>query len=169
MQSVAAIEYRPCVGAMIINKSGLVLVGQRFNATKEAWQMPQGGIDLGETAKQAVVREIGEELGIDDVESTLDFLYESHSWYSYDFPQDRIYAGNGREGQKYRGQKQKGFLFKFGEGEGGIGKIDLDKVKHKEFSMINWVEMKRLQDLVVYFKKEVYRKVVDEFGAFLLK
>ena len=76
------LPYRPCVGIMLFNKDGKVFVGQRIDQTVEGWQMPQGGIDKGETPKQAALRELQEEVGTDKAE----ILGEMEDWITYDLP-----------------------------------------------------------------------------------
>src|SRR5204862_320216 len=70
------LPYRPCVGAMVLNRQGRVFVGKRIDQSLEAWQMPQGGIDAGETPEQALRRELKEEIGTDRVE----ILREHADW-----------------------------------------------------------------------------------------
>jgi len=94
------LPYRPCVGAMLFNREGLVFVGKRIDQTVEGWQMPQGGIDDGETPKQAALRELKEEIGTDKA----DYLREMDEWLAYDLPQHLL--GIALHG-KYRGQRQK--------------------------------------------------------------
>ena len=61
---ILALPYRPCVGLMLLNPAGRVFAGQRLDNPEPAWQMPQGGIDAGETPREAALRELGEETGI---------------------------------------------------------------------------------------------------------
>src|SRR5258708_13932008 len=76
------LPYRPCVGIMLINREGLVFVGRRIDQTVEGWQMPQGGIDEGETPAEAALRELKEEAGTDKAE----ILREMDVWLTYDLP-----------------------------------------------------------------------------------
>src|SRR5258707_15708346 len=77
------LPYRPCVGVMLINAEGLVFVGRRIDQTVEGWQMPQGGIDQGETPEQAALRELKEEIATDKAKA----LREMEGWLDYDRPQ----------------------------------------------------------------------------------
>src|ERR1700741_14274 len=107
----AKLDYRPCVGIMLLNAKGLVWVGRRperpdDEGTGRWWQMPQGGIDKGEEPRDAATRELREETGI----RTVEFLEEAPSWFYYDLPAHLI----GRSwGGKYRGQKQRWFALRF--------------------------------------------------------
>jgi putative (di)nucleoside polyphosphate hydrolase len=147
------LPYRPCVGMMLFNKQGRVFVGKRIDQTVEAWQMPQGGIDKGEDAREAVKRELKEEIGTANAE----ILREHKDWLYYDLPEDLI--GVALRG-KYRGQKQKWFALRF------LGKdkeIDLGD-KHAEFSEWRWVEPRELLTLIVPFKRDIYGKVLSAFS-----
>ncbi|CAL7960496.1 putative (di)nucleoside polyphosphate hydrolase [Alphaproteobacteria bacterium] len=152
--------YRPGVGAMIFNKKQEILVGQRKNTPMAAWQMPQGGIDAGENPKQAVYREVYEEVGIDKVA----IIYESKHWYSYNFPEgvlNSIYKG------QYKGQRQKWFLLAFLGSDSDI-KIDRDP-EIQEFAKWRWVNIAALCKTAIYFKKKLYAKIVREFKSTLLE
>ena len=151
--------YRPCVGAMIINRDGLVWVGRRFDAPGDAegpgswWQMPQGGVDAGEDAAVAVFREIAEETSIRSVE----MIREIGGPYTYDLPPDLI----GKVwGGRYRGQRQRWFALKF---TGEDREIDLSPPGHTpEFDAWKWVPRSDLLDLIVPFKRDVYRQVLAD-------
>ena len=117
-----------------------------------AWQMPQGGIDAGETPMQAALRELREETGTDKAE----IIAETRDWLSYDLPDPiRATAWGGR----YRGQKQKWFLMRF---EGND--IDIDLTRHEaEFDAWRWVMPAELPRLIVDFKRPVYVALLEEF------
>ena len=117
------LPYRSCVGVMLLNKDGLVFVGRRRTesgiehvADGYAWQMPQGGIDPGETPYEAALRELYEETNV----RTVRLLAEAPDWYAYDLP--ALVAGRAWKG-RYRGQNQKWFLFRF-EGDEGTRTTD---------------------------------------------
>ena len=146
------LPYRPCVGLMLINAEGKVFVGRRIDQTVEGWQMPQGGIDKGETPEQAAMRELKEEVGSDKAE-----IIASHpDWLNYDLPPHLV--GVALHG-KYRGQSQKWFALRF------LGKdSDINLVTHEpEFATWRWVAMGELLSLIVPFKRDIYRKVVAAF------
>lgn len=157
----AALPYRPCVGVMLVNANGRVFVGKRIDngsvAKQEgdAWQMPQGGIDEGEDLHPAALRELWEETGIS--EDLVTIIAESREEHFYDLPADLL--GN-LWGGKYRGQRQRWLLLRF---TGEDHQVDLDAHKHPEFMEWKWVEPEVLPDLIVPFKKRVYRQIVEEF------
>ncbi len=96
-EEIARLPYRPCVGIMLIDRGGRVFVAQRINAPGEAWQMPQGGIDEGESPRRAALRELHEEIGTDKAE----VLAESRNWWRYDLPAELVPR---RWGGRYRAQ-----------------------------------------------------------------
>ncbi len=146
-------RYRECVGIMLLNPRGHVLVARRADMpTAPAWQMPQGGIDWGETPRQAALRELEEEIGTAKAE----IIAESRDWLTYDFPSElaaRVWRG------RYRGQRQKWFLMRF---TGCDDDIDLGS-KHAEFDAFRWVDPEELPRLIVAFKRHVYVAVLGEF------
>ncbi|HEY0105216.1 MAG TPA: RNA pyrophosphohydrolase [Rhizomicrobium sp.] len=146
------LPYRPCVGIMLINRDGLVFVGRRIDQTVEGWQMPQGGIDDGETAVAAALRELREEAGTDKAE----ILAEMDEWLTYDLPPHLLgVALHGR----YRGQRQKWFALRF---LGEDGDIDI-KTHEPEFAAWKWLALEALPRLVVPFKRDTYAKVIAAF------
>lgn len=152
------LPYRRCAGVVLINKAGLVFTGQRLDSTVPAWQMPQGGIDDGEKPKQAALRELWEETGVE--EQLVTKLSKTRKWVTYDLPDDMI----GKVwGGKYRGQKQKWFLFQF-HGEDGDVNI---QTEHPEFSVWAWKPWTEVLEGIVPFKRMVYAQVFDEFSDYL--
>lgn len=160
------LPYRPCVGIMLINRNGLVFVGQRkAEAGPEhvddtySWQMPQGGIDPGEEPGAAALRELHEETNV----TSVSLLGEAPGWFPYDLP-DAV-AGQAWKG-RYRGQTQKWFAYRF---EGDEAEIDIASpaggVK-PEFSAWRWERMERLPGLIIPFKRPVYERVVEIFRPF---
>jgi putative (di)nucleoside polyphosphate hydrolase len=156
--------YRPCVGIMLINRDGLVFIGRRREAGGDratngyAWQMPQGGIDPGEAPYGAALRELYEETNVRSVS----LLAEAPDWYTYDLPD--LVGGRAWRG-RYRGQTQKWFAFRF---EGDDSEIDIRNPAgghHRpEFDEWRWEEMRRLPELIIPFKRQVYVDVVTTFG-----
>ena len=148
------LPYRSNVGIMMVNEKGYVFVGQRLDNNQNAWQMPQGGIDAGEDPETAAYRELLEETGVK--KQDVRFVASSSQWLSYDLPEDLIpILWDG----KFRGQKQKWFLFKF---LGEDGDINIT-TEHPEFSKWKWVSKENLLKEIVPFKKSVYENVLKEF------
>jgi putative (di)nucleoside polyphosphate hydrolase len=155
----AITAYRRCVGAMLINRQGLVWIGRRFEKQNDEgrghwWQMPQGGIDGDENPQVAVRRELAEETGVTSVE----VIAEAPRWYTYDLPEHLI--GKSWKG-RYRGQTQKWFALRF---TGSDGEIDLAPHGHKpEFDQWRWAPMDEVLGVIVPFKRPVYEKVIAAF------
>ena len=148
------LPYRSNVGIMMVNEKGYVFVGQRLDNNQNAWQMPQGGIDAGEDTETAAYRELLEETGVK--KQDVRFVASSSQWLSYDLPEDLIpILWNG----KFRGQKQKWFLFKF---LGEDRDINI-ATEHPEFSKWKWISKENLLNEIVPFKKSVYENVLKEF------
>lgn len=148
------------MGIVLLNKDGKVFVGRRVGMPDglSAWQMPQGGIDAGETPLEAARRELYEETGTDKAE----LVAETRDWLCYDLPPSLIPK---RWGERYRGQRQKWFLMRF------IGNdIDIDLTRHEiEFDAWRWVDPAELPGLVVNFKRPVYVALLDEFRDHLAR
>ncbi|QKR99644.1 RNA pyrophosphohydrolase [Sphingomonas sp. CL5.1] len=149
------LPYRPCAGAMMMNRDGLVFVGQRIDTTLEAWQMPQGGIDPGEDARAAAIRELGEETGV--APRHLDLIAEAPEELTYDLPPELI--GKVWKG-RYRGQRQRWFLFRF---TGTDDDIDI-RTAHPEFRAWRWAAPAELPDMIVPFKRALYEQVLAAFS-----
>ena len=160
MNDFSSLPYRPCVGVMLVNSAGKVFVGKRIdNREGDWWQMPQGGVDDGEDLKEAAHRELWEETGVSHERVT--FLARTAEELLYDLPEDlmgKLWGG------KYRGQRQHWYLARF---EGEDADIDLAAHQPPEFCEWKWVEPELLPDLIVPFKKRVYRTVLEEFRALI--
>jgi putative (di)nucleoside polyphosphate hydrolase len=157
-EEIAKLPYRQCVGVMLVNAAGQVFVGQRIDNEVPAWQMPQGGIDKGESVTEAALRELWEETGVTADKVRVEA--ETTSWLTYDLPQEmvpRIWKG------RYRGQEQKWVLMRFLGRDGDVN-IATD---HPEFSEWRWLPPSDLEANIVPFKRAVYSRVLDEFGALL--
>lgn len=155
MSMKESLPYRPCVGVMLFNARGEVFVGRRIDTVAEAWQMPQGGIDPGEDPRDAAIRELREEIGTDKAA----IVGETEDWLIYDLPDDLI--GKVWKG-RYRGQKQKWFAMRF---TGRDSDIDI-ATAHPEFEAWQWSPLDRLVEMIVPFKRDIYRALVARFGRF---
>ncbi len=157
-EEIARLPYRPCVGVMLINRDGLVFVGQRNDRFEDAWQMPQGGVDPGEDAREAALRELREETGVSA--DLVEILAETSGWLPYDLPHDIVpVIWKGR----FRGQEQKWFLMRF---TGTDAQVDI-ATDHPEFTTWKWLEADRLVEHIVPFKRDVYERVLAEFEGML--
>lgn len=147
--------YRPGVGMVIFNRHGKVFVAERID-NPDSWQMPQGGIDEGEAPEVAVFREMEEEIGTRNAE----ILGIIDEWFYYDFPPataKRLWDG------KYRGQRQKWIALRF---LGEDSEINLTSHTDPEFSQWRWISVAGLLDHVVYFKRDLYERVMKEFAQY---
>lgn len=152
MTDLSKLTYRPCVGIMLLNKDGMIFTGERLDMPG-AWQMPQGGIDEGEDATTAALRELEEEIGVSPEQVTI--LTSTNDWLYYDLPENLI----GKAwGGKFRGQKQIWYLMQLQADDDSIN-IDTD---HPEFSRWRWSNRIQLIDDIVEFKKEIYGKVAEQ-------
>lgn len=152
----ADLPYRPCAGVVLIDRAGLVFAGCRLDGSGE-WQMPQGGIDKGETPRNAALRELAEEIGTDKGE----IIAETSDWLTYDLPEHLI--GKALKG-RYRGQTQKWFAMRF---SGADSDINVQGVEHPEFSDWTWMRADDLASQIVTFKRDVYARVFEEFQSYL--
>ncbi len=149
------LPYRPCAGIMLLNDAGKVFVAKRNDSDYDAWQMPQGGIDKGESPRDGALRELFEETSVKNAE----ILEEYPDWISYDLPDElmgKIWGG------KYRGQKMKWFALRL---MGGDNEINIF-TKNAEFSEWKWAEMKDLADLIVPFKRDLYQTLSKHFKKY---
>ncbi len=158
--------YRPCVGIMVLKPQpdARVWIGKRSKAAKLAinaggswWQMPQGGIDKGEAPEAAALRELREETNMTSVE----ILAETSDWHYYDLPPELL----GKAwGGKYCGQRQKWFAVRFlgDDSEINITPDDPDEV---EFDAWRWADQSEILDVIIPFKRDVYKAVLAEFAA----
>ncbi|KRA83178.1 RNA pyrophosphohydrolase [Altererythrobacter sp. Root672] len=149
-------KYRPCVGVMLINAEGLAFVGKRIdNREGDWWQMPQGGVDEGEDLDAAMLRELGEEIGVKA--RHVEIAGRLPQELFYDLPEElqgKLWGG------KYKGQRQTWYLVRF---TGTDDDIDLEADKHPEFCEWRWVDPELLPELIVPFKREVYATIVAGF------
>ena len=165
MTIVSELPYRPCVGVMLLNAEGRAFVGRRADQGNEPegagswWQMPQGGIDEGETPLEAARRELAEETNVTSVE----LLAEAPGWLAYDLPVDI-----GKEAWKgrWRGQAQRWFAFRLTGSEDEIDILTPAGGHKAEFDAWRWARLDETPELIIPFKQEVYRQVVRHFAPF---
>lgn len=165
MIDVDSLPYRECVGIMLLNAQRQVWIGRRTPSTIKwsgegdsplIWQMPQGGIDKGETPEQAAWRELKEETSV----SSAKIVAKIDDWLYYDLPKEAV--GSALKG-KFRGQKQKWFAMVLTGPEAEINIAAEDGIE-QEFDQWKWSNMDQLVDLIVPFKRNVYAQVIKDFS-----
>ena len=142
---------RTGVGIVVLNAENKVFVGKRKDNPFDKWQMPQGGVNPNEPLVEAMQRELIEETSIKNIK----LLKEFDQWLEYELPENlvgKIWNG------KYRGQKQKWFVVRF---LGDDNEININ-TKYPEFIEWKWLDINFLPELIVYFKKHVYKDVLVE-------
>lgn len=157
-EEIAKLPYRRNVGIMVLNADGHVWVGQRLDRDQDAWQMPQGGIDKGEDAQVAALRELQEETGI--TADLVEVVTETDGWLPYELPHDlipKLWRG------RFRGQEQKWFLLRF---TGADGQVNIE-TEEPEFAAWKWMTPAELPDAIVPFKRDVYERVLVAFEGHL--
>ena len=142
---------RTGVGIILINNQNKIFVAKRIDNPIDKWQMPQGGVEPSEELVEAMKRELVEETSIESIK----ILKEINCWLEYELPQNllgKIWKG------RFRGQKQKWFIVKF---TGSEKEINLC-TKYPEFMEWKWIKVDELTNVVVDFKKDVYKKLIIE-------
>ncbi len=157
--------YRANVGIALFNPAGLVLICRRIRGDGPEiilpgleWQMPQGGVDEGEDLRAAVARELWEETGV----KRADYLAET-DWLTYEFPP---YDGPPHRLGRFRGQRQKWFALRFTGDEADIDPLTERNGQPAEFDSWRWERLDRIAELVVPFRRDVYREVARQFALF---
>ena len=148
--------YRRGVGVMLLNIEGQGWVGRRIDYTDEAWQMPQGGMNKGEAPWDTALRELEEETGIPP--HLVERIAECPDRLKYDLPPElrrSLWKG------KWKGQLQDWYLCRF---LGDDRDVNI-ATKHPEFNDWKWVEPGLLPDLIVPFKRDLYRDLLRHFGV----
>ncbi|TFL18385.1 RNA pyrophosphohydrolase [Jannaschia formosa] len=151
---IAALPYRPCAGVCLLNPDGLIWAGERLDFPG-AWQMPQGGIDPGESPEAAAWRELTEETGLPA--ASVELIDRLDAPLPYDLPPElvgRMWKG------RYRGQMQDWFLMRY---DGPDEAVDLD-YHEREFSRWAWMPATDILNAIVPFKRDIYRAVLTRFG-----
>ena len=148
--------FRPNVGIMLANDRGQLLWARRVGG-HNAWQFPQGGISEGESPKQALFRELYEEVGL--ARDAVEILGSTRGWLRYRLPKRFV-----RDGQKpvCIGQKQKWFLLRMLEDDAAV---QLDQNEKPEFDHWRWVSYWYPLDQIIPFKREVYRRAMKDLAA----
>ncbi len=147
------LPYRDCVGIVLLNTDGLILAGERLGLPG-SWQMPQGGIDKGETPRDAALRELEEETGT----AKARIIKQTTEWLTYDLPPELL--GKAWKG-RYRGQRQLWFAMAF---DGSDDEIDIHGVDHPEFASWKWMSAADILKAIVPFKRDVYSEVFEAFA-----
>ncbi len=158
MTDKTSLPYRPGAGVMLLNRERKVFVAQRLDSTLEAWQMPQGGLDEDEDPQDGALRELEEETGI--TRDKVEIIARCPAELLYDLPDDLV--GKLWKG-KWRGQRQHWFLCRF---TGRDEDIDI-QTEHPEFRAWKWVDPSELPAMIVPFKRELYREVLNAFAKWL--
>ena len=151
--------YRRGAGVMLLNRAGKVFVGARIDNPADAWQMPQGGLDDGEEPWAGALRELEEETGI--AAELVEPVAHCAEPLRYDLPEEllgKLWGG------RWKGQVQHWFLARF---LGSDEDVRIEAAEHPEFRAWKWVEPERLPEVIVPFKRELYRRILKEFADYL--
>ena len=144
---------RTGVGIIVLNNQNQVFVGRRKDNPGNYWQMPQGGVNKNEDFIAAMKRELVEETSIRNIK----ILKEIKCMYEYELPENLIgIIWKGR----FRGQKQKWFIARF---LGADEEINV-KTKYPEFIDWKWIEPKKLPEVIVDFKRDLYLDILKEIN-----
>ena len=144
--------YRPNVGIILSNARGQVFLARRCG--QNAWQFPQGGIDMEESPEEAMYRELFEETGLEQLD--VEIMGATADWLKYNLP-DRYVRKNQRP--LCIGQKQIWFMLRM---IGEDTRFNLAATHHPEFDHWRWVSYWAPVRKVIYFKRRVYREALKE-------
>jgi putative (di)nucleoside polyphosphate hydrolase len=156
-EEIAALPYRRCAGVVLARPDGTVFAGKRIDNPGDAWQMPQGGIDPGEDARAAALRELHEETGVGPDLVTVEA--ETEGWIPYDLPVElvpRLWGG------RFRGQEQRWVLMRFHGTDSDVDVAAEDRPHEAEFSEWRWMTPAELLERIVPFKRGVYEAVFTQ-------
>ena len=154
--NIQKLPMRNGVGIIVLNNENKVFVGKRKDNPVDKWQMPQGGVDIGESYLSAMKRELYEETSIKSIE----ILKEINGFFEYELPKNLvgiIWKG------KFRGQKQKWFITRF---IGNENEINL-KTKNPEFIEWKWIVPDELPKTIVDFKRKMYAELLETLKDFI--
>ena len=154
--NIQKLPMRNGVGVIVLNNENKVFVGKRKDNPVDRWQMPQGGVDIGESYLSAMKRELYEETSIKSIE----ILKEINGFFEYELPKNLvgiIWKG------KFRGQKQKWFITRF---IGNENEINL-QTKNPEFIEWKWIVPDELPKTIVDFKKKMYAELLETLKDFI--
>ncbi len=146
--------FRANVGIILCNEEGKLLLAGRIGS--KGWQFPQGGMQHGESAEEAMFRELHEEVGL--LEGDVEVLGSTNDWLRYRLPKKYV-----RHHSKPLciGQKQRWFILRF---VGPDDCVRVDRSETPEFDRWRWVEFWRPVNDVIYFKRRVYARALHELG-----
>jgi len=149
--------FRANVGIILCNDDGKLLLAGRVGS--KGWQFPQGGMLLGESAEEAMFRELHEEVGLS--EADVEILGRTSDWLKYRLPEKFLRRGSS---PLCIGQKQRWFILRLTTSE---DRVRLDRSDSPEFDRWRWVEFWRPVNEVIYFKRRVYARALYELGPHL--
>ena len=150
--------YRSGVGIMLLNKDKKIFVGKRIDNNSDAWQMPQGGLDAGESEDKTMFRELREETGISNASVKLIKKSQIHYYYNLPYKLQKKFWGG-----KYLGQKQRWYLIELLDDDSVINV----RTEDPEFSEWKWIGKDDIVSSIVSFKRDLYQDVIKEFYEFL--
>jgi putative (di)nucleoside polyphosphate hydrolase len=148
------VRYRSNVAAVMVNAAGSLLICERTHIPG-AWQFPQGGVDLGESPEEALLREVREEVGLAPEHYE---VIDQRAGYRYLYPMDV----RGKKLRKHgsHGQEQTYFLCQL---KPGAPAVDVNQ-KPQEFRAYRWIPPEEFDlDWLPAFKRDVYREVLRDF------